>query len=56
MLYVESNVGVEIKDTNRMMKKEARHASPLVLVMEAAPMLRFPCMLCYLLSDPLVIL
>jgi hypothetical protein len=42
LLQVKSNVGVEINDTSRTKKKEARHASPLVVLVEATPMLRFP--------------
>jgi hypothetical protein len=41
LLQVESNVGVKIKDTSRTKKKEARHDSPAVVLVKAAPMLRF---------------
>jgi hypothetical protein len=39
------NVGIGIKSTSRTKKKEARHASPLVVPVEATYMLQFPPLL-----------
>jgi hypothetical protein len=39
---IELNVGVEIKGTSRTKMKKARHVSPPIVPMEAAPTLRFP--------------